>query len=154
MMVAYGLWITAMRSWNWEIKIGTPAYWLGVALLVVVLLFALVLGYREWQEIHDDEEPDSPDDLLQSFREAHALGELDDEEMRRVERRLASPAPSSGPSPAATGPDSALASISQKQAVTSQNTPQGKPPDAASANEAPGAPGPGSTPPGSRNPAR
>ena len=44
-----------------------------------------------WEEIHDVEEPDSPTDLLESFEEAHAAGELDDEEFERVRRRLVGP---------------------------------------------------------------
>lgn len=96
MLFPHGLRPVAMHGWNWAIKYGTPAYWLGLALLSVVLLFALLRAYREWQEIHDVEEPDSPDDLLRSFRAAHALGELDDDEMQRVERRLSSASASSG----------------------------------------------------------
>jgi len=88
------LYPSATHSWNWQITYGTRAYWIGLGLLVVVMFFALLKAYREWQDIHDVEEPDSPDDLLRSFREAHALGELDDEEMQRVERRLSA---SSGP---------------------------------------------------------
>jgi hypothetical protein len=34
------------------------------------------------------EEPDSPGDLLASFEQAHAAGELDDEEFERVRARL------------------------------------------------------------------
>ena len=57
-----------------------------------------------WEEIHDVEEPDSPDDLLETFEEAHAAGELDDEEFARVRRRLASPPaqPADTPAPAST----------------------------------------------------
>jgi hypothetical protein len=86
-----------MRGWTLQIDYGTPAYWIGLGLLVAVLLVALIKGYREWQEIHDVEEPDSPDDLLRSFREAHAMGELDDDEFQRVERRLSSSSASGGP---------------------------------------------------------
>jgi len=96
-MLPSSLFLAGMRGWTLEIKYGTPAYWIGLGLLVVVLLVALIKGYREWQEIHDVEEPDSPDDLLRSFREAHALGELDDDEFQRIERRLSSSSPSGGP---------------------------------------------------------
>jgi uncharacterized membrane protein len=94
MLLPYGLPSAAITRWIWQIQYGTPAYWIFLGLLVVVLLFALHRVYREWQEIHDVEEPDSPEDLLRSFREAHALGELNDDEMNRVERRLSqSPIP-------------------------------------------------------------
>jgi uncharacterized membrane protein len=97
MMIPTSLFPVGTRSWAMEIKYGTPAYWIGLGMLVVVLLVALLKGYREWQEIHDVEEPDSPDDLLRSFREAHARGELDDDEFQRVERRLSHSSASGGP---------------------------------------------------------
>jgi uncharacterized membrane protein len=64
-------------------------YYVGLAILTVLLVVALVKAYRMWEEIHDVEEPDSPIDLLETFEEAHAAGELDDEEFERVRRRLA-----------------------------------------------------------------
>jgi len=64
-----------------------PTY-IGLALLAVLLVVAMVKAYRVWGEIHDVEEPDSPGDLLASFEQAHAAGELDDEEFERVQERL------------------------------------------------------------------
>ena len=46
-------------------------------------------GRAVWGEIHDVEEPDSPTDLLASFQQAHAQGELDDAEFARVTEKLA-----------------------------------------------------------------
>jgi hypothetical protein len=43
-----------------------------------------------WGEIHDVEEPDSPGDLLASFQQAHADGELDDAELARLREQLSS----------------------------------------------------------------
>jgi uncharacterized membrane protein len=63
-------------------------YYVGLAVLVVLMLVALIQAYRMWEEIHEVEEPDTPDDLLETFEEAHAAGELDDEEFERVRRRL------------------------------------------------------------------
>ena len=60
-----------------------PTY-IGVAFLAVLLIFCLVKAYRVWEEIHDVEEPSSPDDLLESFEQAHLAGELDDDEFERV----------------------------------------------------------------------
>jgi hypothetical protein len=63
-------------------------YYVGLAVVVVVLVGTLIAFYRTWMEIHEDEEPDSPQDLLESFREAHAAGQIDDRELERVRRLL------------------------------------------------------------------
>jgi hypothetical protein len=136
MLLPYGLLPVAITRWNWEIKYGTPAYWIGLGLLVVVLLFALHKVYREWQEIHDVEEPDSPDDLLRSFREAHALGELDDDEMKRVERRLSPTLASSGPPVKAKAEDGARGSAYLRDQPSGLE-PGGQGPDAVSAEDLP-----------------
>lgn len=65
-----------------------PYYYVGLALLVIILFVALIAAYRVWEEINDVEEPDSPVDLLESFKQAHAEGELDDQELDRVRRLL------------------------------------------------------------------
>jgi uncharacterized membrane protein len=85
-------------------KISTSNYYLGLAILLALLFIALVQAYRMWVEIHDVEEPDSPTDLLETFEEAHAAGELDDEEFERVRRRLASPPSSEDKTTDATHP--------------------------------------------------
>ncbi len=61
-----------------------PLYYVGLAVVVVILVWTLVVAYRHWEEMNDVEEPDSPADLLESFRQAHAEGELDDHELDRV----------------------------------------------------------------------
>jgi hypothetical protein len=71
---------------NWS-----PPYYLGLGILAVLMVVAVVKAYQMWEEIHEVDEPDSPTDLLESFEEAHAAGELDDEEFERVRRRLAGP---------------------------------------------------------------
>jgi uncharacterized membrane protein len=86
-------------------KVSTSQYYVGLAILLVLVALASVQAYRMWEEIHDVEEPDSPDDLLETFEEAHALGELDDEEFARVRRRLASPSADEGKMPPATDHD-------------------------------------------------
>jgi hypothetical protein len=63
-------------------------YYLGLALLVIVMVAALIAAYRVWEEIHDVEEPDSPADLLASFEQARAVGDLDEQEFDRVRRCL------------------------------------------------------------------
>ena len=59
-----------------------------LALLTVLLAALLWKAVRVWGEIHDVEEPDSPTDLLASFEQAHADGELDDAELARVRAQL------------------------------------------------------------------
>lgn len=63
-------------------------YYLGLAVVVVVLGVALIAFYRVWTEVQEDEEPDSPEDLFESFREAHAAGQIDDRELERLSRLL------------------------------------------------------------------
>jgi hypothetical protein len=62
--------------------------WIGAGLLAVLLVFVLIKAYRVWEEINDVEEPDSAADLLASFQQAHAAGELDDAELERVKEQL------------------------------------------------------------------
>lgn len=59
-----------------------------LALLAFLLVASLIKAVRVWGEIHDVEEPATASDLLASFQEAHALGELDDEEFARVTEKL------------------------------------------------------------------
>ena len=67
-----------------------------LGLLTVLLLASLLKAVRVWEEIHDVEEPDSPSDLLTSFIQAHAAGELDDAELRESARGWAESPPTAG----------------------------------------------------------
>jgi len=60
-------------------------------LMLVALVVAIVMAYRLWSEIKEDDEPASPLDLLSEFEEARAAGELDDEEFQRVRASLRKP---------------------------------------------------------------
>lgn len=60
------------------------AYYAGLAVVAVVVLIAVVGFYRVWREVREEEEPDSPEEVLESFRRAHAAGEIDDRELERV----------------------------------------------------------------------
>jgi hypothetical protein len=64
------------------------AYYIGLAVLVAIMIAVLIAAYRTWWEINDIEEPDSPAELLESFEQAHAEGELDAQELDRVRRLL------------------------------------------------------------------
>ena len=69
------------------ISLGT-SYYIGLTLLTILVVVLLVYAYRVWAEIHEDIESDTPSDLLDTFKEAHAAGELDEEELRRVRQLL------------------------------------------------------------------
>jgi hypothetical protein len=85
-----------------------PTY-IGLAVLAALLVFVLIKAYGVWQEIHDVEVPDSPQDLLASFEQAHAAGELDEAELERVRARLRRSATFEGPASAAPAADSSRA---------------------------------------------
>ena len=57
-------------------------------MVVVILIGTLIAFYRPWEEIHEVEEPDSPADLLESFRQAHAEGSWMTGELDRVRSLL------------------------------------------------------------------
>lgn len=80
-----------------RLGISARYYYICLAILVVVLIFAIVKAHGVWEEINDVEEPDSPEDLLEAFEEAHATGELDDEEYERVKSMLATQPGGKGP---------------------------------------------------------
>jgi len=72
-------------------------YYIGLVLLVIIMTALLVHAYRVWEELHDVEDPDSPSDLLDSFEQAHAEGDLDAQELDRVRRLLVDGHASGGP---------------------------------------------------------
>jgi hypothetical protein len=82
-----------------RIGVSPSYYYVGLGVLVVLMLVAGIKAYRMWEELHDVAEPDSPLDLLESFEEAHAAGELDDQEFERVRKRLAGPVAGGSPVP-------------------------------------------------------
>ena len=73
----------------------SPETWynLGLAVVLIALVVAAILGYRVWQEAHEDVEPATSEELLASFEEARARGELDQEEYARVRERIERSAP-------------------------------------------------------------
>ena len=64
------------------------SYYVGLVLLGIIMVVVLVYAYRVWEEIHDVEEPDSPSELLDSFEQAYAEGELDAQELDRLRKIL------------------------------------------------------------------
>ena len=57
-----------------------------LVLFAVLLVVLLAKAVRIWQEIHDVEEPATPGELLASLEDAHAAGELDDDEIAQGAR--------------------------------------------------------------------
>jgi hypothetical protein len=47
-----------------------------------------VIAHRAWSEAHEDVEPVSPGELLATFEQLRAAGEIDDQEFQRVRDRL------------------------------------------------------------------
>ncbi len=68
----------------------SPAVWYNLGLIVVLVatVVMIVVAYRAWAEAHEDVEPVSASELLASFEQARADGELDEEEYRRVRDRI------------------------------------------------------------------
>jgi hypothetical protein len=88
-----------------RVGVSPSYYYVGLVVLVVLMLVALFKAYRMWEEIHDVAEPDTPADLLETFEEAHAAGELDDQEFERVRQRLAGPVAGASATPPSIRPE-------------------------------------------------
>lgn len=65
-----------------------PYYYVGLAALVVALIWAGVLAYRSWEEAHEELDPATKEELLDAFQQARMEGELDDEEFAKIRRRI------------------------------------------------------------------
>ncbi len=89
-----------------RVGVSNSYYYVGLGVLAVLMLIAAIKAYRMWEELHDIPEPDSPADLLEAFQEAHAAGELDDQEFERVRQRLAGPAAGADLTPPSVRPNS------------------------------------------------
>ncbi len=63
-------------------------YYIGLAVLVAAMIWGAVLAYGSWEEAHEELDPATPEELLDAFKQAHAEGELDEEEFARVRRRI------------------------------------------------------------------
>jgi hypothetical protein len=84
--IAAGATLLAARV-SWDVF---ARNYLPFILLTVVLVPLLIKARRVWEEIHEVEEPVLPADLLETFEQAHADGEIDDEEFARIRERLKS----------------------------------------------------------------
>jgi len=91
-----------------------PSY-LPLILLCGALVVALFMARRLWEETHEDDEPVTEGELLDEFEKAHAAGELDEAELRRVRALLNRPKVT-GSDPGRPRPDLKLASASESPA--------------------------------------
>jgi uncharacterized membrane protein len=117
------LWRVPLAAAAWPFNWSTI---LPVSLFAVVLVLLLIKVYRERQDILDVEEPDSPEDLLRSFEDAHRAGDLDNEEFERVKKRLGlsmSHGGAGGPAPATAinKPSSDESLVGEGQAASDQS---------------------------------
>ncbi len=75
-------------------RVPTPSLWmyLPIVLLILAILIGVPVAYRLWREAHEeDEEPASDADRLAQLERAFYLGQMDEEEFRRVRDSLARP---------------------------------------------------------------
>src|SRR3954452_17992926 len=70
-----------------NLNVKLPPYWPSL-LVVAAVAVALLMAYRLWRELHEDDEPASTYARLSEFEEAHAAGELDEDELRGVREAL------------------------------------------------------------------
>jgi hypothetical protein len=68
----------------------SPATWYnaGLVVLLFVMAFACYWAYQVWSEVNEEEEPASTEELLASFEQARAQGDLDEAEYERVRKRI------------------------------------------------------------------
>jgi hypothetical protein len=64
--------------------------WYNIGLAVVLLSLALAFywAYQVWTEVNEEVDPATADELMASFDQARAAGELDDEEYAKVRKRI------------------------------------------------------------------
>ncbi len=63
-------------------------YYLGLAALVGAAIWAGMLAHASWREAHEELDPATPAELLDAFERARAEGDLTDEELAALRRRI------------------------------------------------------------------
>jgi uncharacterized membrane protein len=71
-------------------------YNIGLGVVLLVLAVAFYWAYQMWSEVNEEVDPATADELMASFDQARAAGELNDEEYAEVRRRIEQPG-SAGP---------------------------------------------------------
>jgi uncharacterized membrane protein len=63
-------------------------YNIGLAVVLLVLALAFYWAYQMWKEVNEEVDPATTDELMASFDQARAAGELDDEEYAKIRKRI------------------------------------------------------------------
>jgi len=63
-------------------------YNIGLAVVLLVLALALYWAYQIWTEVNEEVDPATADELMASFDQARAAGDLDEEEYAKVRSRI------------------------------------------------------------------
>jgi len=63
-------------------------YNIGLAVVLLVMALACYWAYQMWMEVNEEVDPATADELMASFDQARAAGELDDEEYAKVRKRI------------------------------------------------------------------
>lgn len=66
----------------------TLYYYLGLAALVGAMIWAAIVAHSSWVEANEDLDPASPAEVLEALEQAHAAGDLDEEELARARRLI------------------------------------------------------------------
>jgi uncharacterized membrane protein len=63
-------------------------YNIGLAVVLLSLAVAFYWAYQMWSEVNEEVDPATAEELMFSFDQARAAGELDDEEYAKVRKRI------------------------------------------------------------------
>jgi uncharacterized membrane protein len=66
-------------------------YNIGLVVMLLILVLACYWAYEMWMEVNEEVDPATADELMASFDQARAAGELDDEEYAKVRKRIEQP---------------------------------------------------------------
>jgi hypothetical protein len=89
------------------VRVPSPSLWtyLPIVLLAVAILIGVPVAYRLWREAHEeDEEPASDDERLAQLEKAFYLGQMSEEEFRRIRESLGRPKTATPPVRKTVGP--------------------------------------------------
>lgn len=67
-----------------------PRFWsyLPLIILTTAIVIGVPVAHRLWREVHEEEEPARPSDLLTDFEQAYDEGKMNEAEFRRIREKL------------------------------------------------------------------